>query len=92
MDDEFGEINIKLHQFSNKQIRSGITIETENNITMRNAYGYILCPQPIENIQLKSLVDKDSIERPIQISQDLTKTELFIYNKQGYEVPIINLE
>ena len=91
-DKQFGMVNIKLHQFTNKQIRSGITIEVEEQITMKNAFGYILCAQPIEYIRLDGLDNICQTERPLQISQDNTIKELFIYNKQGYEVPIINLE
>ena len=91
-DDEFGKVTIKLHIFPNKQIRSGITIATECDITLRNSRGYILCAQPIQNIDIKCLNSCEEIGKALQISQDLTKKELFIYNKQGYEVPIINLD
>ena len=91
-DGEFGKVTIKLHIFPNKQIRSGITIATENDMTLRNSRGYILCAQPIQNIGIKCLNSCQDIGKALQISQNLTKKELFIYNKQGYEVPIINLD
>ena len=91
-DKHFRNVNIKLHQFMNKQIRSGITIEAQEQISMKNSYGYILCAQPIKNIQIGSLDSDEFIEKPLQISQNKTINELFIYNKQGYEVPIINIE
>ena len=83
----YGNVTINLFKYSNPQLRNGLEIHCQNDITKHNSKGAILGNQNLENIELNDIFSDIEIKSfSYKASENIIK-ELFLDNKN-----VINIE
>jgi len=90
----YGKVCIAIRFFSNPQLRTGITIQTQHNITMDNSQGALVCEQDASGIKIPRLKYKGSIKRKHKCTTKGVVYETFIKSdgSNGFQRALIDLK
>jgi len=83
----YGNVEVELISFFNKQVRNGIKIKTDAIITRNNSRGACLIPQPLNKIKINKLGSSKKLKdvKDINISQFKELNEKFFDNQTNFK-------
>ena len=87
----YGNVEVELISFFNKQVRNGIKIKTDAIITRNNSRGACLIPQPLNKIKINKLGSSKKLKdvKDINISQFKELNEKFFDNQTNFKYNMI---
>ena len=87
----YGNVEVELISFFNKQVRNGIKIKTDTVITKNNSRGACLIPQPLNKITVKELGSTKKLKdvKDLNMSQFKELNEKFFDNQSNFKYKMI---